>query len=244
MRRPSVLFALVVTGCASTEDRTLAEIASFSTFELHLASELEPERTPLVLLLGYSPREPDDCPQLGDEVTATVDGIPLERVSRGHGEYSFGESSCSHPKFVIEDRRALPEPKERALFVISDRSAEWSMEVVEPFAPRSVTSSPATGGAGDRLELSWSPASDQLGYGSVSARRGASSVFEVNSARGDLDRLDDGFAFTIPTGVVSGPATLQVTSGASLPITRCDAGLSCVAFAPGLATVEVEIEGE
>lgn len=220
-------------GCgASSVDQTLAEIANFT--RLSVALDQRAMQPPARLVLGYSPREPDDCPRLGPDTRAFVDDYPMTLESLGFAEGGSlfgGGGSCSHPAFVLSSMpSSLSATTAEVVFRIEDASTTWRVAVAHPFVPRryAITDSGTRPiGPGDPVSIRWSPQTDELSYPSIRLFRGDDTIAELSSLRDEVQWIDQTLSFELPKGLAPGPAQLEVVVGVDPGTRDCSAGLGC-----------------
>jgi hypothetical protein len=241
----SVLF---LCGCPGVVDKTLADIKSFSSFEVYLPKPASDDL--LYLTLGYYPREPDDCPRLGPEAKAFLDSTPLDVVSRGdiHNDPPDG-SSCVHPAFKLDAgswRSLVSPPHEQAAISLVDRSATWSMTIERPLdGSRGFQFSSPSGStlvAGQDAILEWSPDTDKVAHPAFTylyedGKRG----FEIVELRGEVEQVGDRrFRFAVPM-IPSGRGTFMWSILAHAKLADCTGASQCSAEAPGSGSMPASI---
>src|SRR2546430_1737455 len=100
--------------------------------------------------------ESPHCFRIGDDVSATFDGMPMDVVAQGgHWETNDGWRGCILPELVVTAHEFVAQPHSR--LVVTDATATWTIELDAAYANDfTVDSTPLV--AGDIADVVWGSA--------------------------------------------------------------------------------------
>jgi hypothetical protein len=195
-----VLAAVLLSGCAAS---------------LPLAGIPEPT---LLVQLGAPgdrgsvrilPREQDlrfqkPCPRLAPKARATLNGIPLERLTgtASGDDLSYDRDCVVEFVYRRETAAGLEDADPRRLLRVEDESASWTVNVPDAFANRAMTIEEPPDRilrAGSRVVIRWSPPSDHIEpQGIAFELREANSKSSASIVIRSVVVRDDQLLFQVP----------------------------------------------
>lgn len=228
MTHPCVL-PIVVT-CASCTSRPHVALAALAGDEVTLwtrsdlskvLTEFTQPAVQVDLPSGLGPvSSPDDCPSLGSDVVAAIDGFALVADSAG-GAYTLDPGwACNGFSFRMDD--AEPTPPAMSQLVISDHHTTWTIEAANVMTNDLMLSSVTAGHA----TITW-PTAHDFGAHVLLRSPAGDNLFSAYAGTTDSVTVSgDTLSITFPAGT-SGPGTLSIAANSEPDVTRCDGPATC-----------------
>ena len=135
----------------------------------------------------------DDCVRIGDDVTATLDGVPLAATSRGGWTDTGTDGTCTAARFALVD----PAPTSASHLELHDSTATWTIDAAALFA-NDFEIHPMPGAA---MRVTWSSATAiALADADLTDANGATlwSSVDVTKPRAVVAIVGEGFEISAP----------------------------------------------
>jgi hypothetical protein len=213
-----------LAGCGAANDTTSLASAADST-ELAVLYDPAVSSAPTIALSPTSQASSGAC-LAGTNLAATQDGAPivLDPAFTGGRKLSFADNGVICGSIQFDSASNPPASEASTVFRVSDGTTTWTVIVENMGAKRSVAPADPTQviHPGDRVVLTWSPATD---------------VLDVSSARvagfgGGLDTplslTGSSLSFVVPDAVPAGAPSLTIEGALVQPsISQCSGPDRC-----------------